>query len=152
MVAAATGTAEAAAVARSTAVAAYAGITIRQARVVTGATPDAVSSMPTFIIRLSVDNQTGNTVRFVGEFVIGLNDGTSVRYGSYRCSRPIVIEAPEGANEFTTQACSGERSTPLALPDALSLAQGATLVSARLIFEGDIEGPLYTPDGALAPT
>jgi hypothetical protein len=108
--------------------------------------------MPTFIIRLNVDNETGGTVRFVGEYVIRLNDGTSVKYGSYRCSKPIVSEAPEGAAEFSEQACTGERSTPLSVPDALTLAQGATLVSARMIFEGDIESPLYTPDGALAPT
>ena len=61
-------------------------------------------------------------------------------------------QAPEGVAEFRTQACSGERATRLSVPDALALAQGATLVRARLIFEGDVTTPWFTPDGAVAPT
>src|SRR5437868_7682915 len=82
VVAGATAMAEDAAVARSTAAAALAGISIKQGGIVTGATPDAVSSMPTFIFRLQVDNQTGNAVRFVGEFIVQLTDGSNVTYGS----------------------------------------------------------------------
>src|SRR5207302_10148722 len=98
------------------------------------------------------DNRTGNAMRFDGEYIVQLNDGSNVTYRAYRCSKPIVIEAPEGLAEVNTQGCTGERATPLTVPDALSLAQNATLVRARLIFEGDITTPWYSADGSLAPT
>ena len=152
VVAGATATAEDAAVARSTAAAAFAGISIKQGGIVTGATHDPASSMPTFIIRLDLDNQTGKSVQFVGDFVVRLADGSEVAYGSYRCSKVAVVEAPEGTAATTMQACADERATPLTPAEALTLAQGATLVRARLIFEGDVTSPWYTPDGSLAPT
>ncbi len=148
----ATGTAEAGEAARATAAAGYAALKIKSAEITTGATPDPVSTMPTFIVHMILDNQTGNAARFVGEFVIRLANGTEVTYGSYQCSKVIVIEAPEGAADVTTQACAGDRGTPIAVPDALSLAQGATLVRERLIFEGDVATPWYTPSGSPAET
>ena len=148
----ATGTAAAGEAARATAAANYAAVKIKTAEITTGATPDPISSMPTFIMHMILDNQTGSPVRFVGEFVIRLANGAEVTYGSYRCSRVIAVEAPMGGADVTMQACTGDRGTPIAVPDAISLAQGAALVRARLIFEGDVSGPWYTPSGELAET
>ena len=148
----ATGTAAAGEAARATAAANYAALKIKQAEIATGTTPDPVSSMPTFIVHMILDNQTGNAARFVGEFVIRLGNGTEVTYGSYRCSKVIAVEAPTGSADVTMQACAGDRGTPIALPDAISLAQGAALVRARLVFEGDVTGPWYTPSGELTDT